>query len=381
MPKITPRNCRLLLKSEINTPAFVIDAELGLRKHLTDSYETSLEFNSELHNINVADVSRLVSTCKKKEEIGMNEKTPVLLSFRKNRNSEPSIFFDKVGRVGVDTASGQMSIDCAELSDAIEFLDPDIVVLPSEERKFPGKLKLENKKTSIAESHLKALLSRENSKVHLILPLQCRKDSSRIRDSIDSYLKFYPNKKEEHPFGFYLSGLGYGESIKELKSALQISVPLLPQKCLRMTSIEGNPREILLSVLEGVDIFQIRYPLETADRGILLNFNCQFPNPMEDENLENLENFETLIHSNNNEILADNLADPKFRLDKTKVKRFHKGYIHHLLKCNEMLGPLIIYENNLEVYCCFFEEIRKSIKHDYFRKYATWFLSSQTVPK
>ena len=54
--------------------------------------------------------------------------------------------------------------------------------------------------------------------------------------------------------------------------------------------------------------------------------------------------------------------------------QYSKGYLHHLFKANEMLGPMLANEHNLTFLYDFLFDIRKNIQSNSFKSYKNNFL-------
>ena len=58
----------------------------------------------------------------------------------------------------------------------------------------------------------------------------------------------------------------------------------------------------------------------------------------------------------------------KRRLRKGRQK-YSRGYMHHLIKCNEMLGGMLATEHNLQYLYDLMIRIRKAIAEDRFKEF------------
>merc|ERR1719447_1325628 len=60
------------------------------------------------------------------------------------------------------------------------------------------------------------------------------------------------------------------------------------------------------------------------------------------------------------------------------VAQYSRAYVHHLLEVRELLATMLLTQHNMQKYKLFFESIRKHIERGTLRRFAAWFLQTQT---
>lgn len=161
----------------------------------------------------------------------------------------------------------------------------------------------------------------------------------------------------EMPFeGVAIGGLSVGEEKSQFNDFLSYTASFLPLEKPRYVMGIGSPDYILNSVENGIDLFDCVLATRMARNGSVFTKHGVIP-----------------------------LKKAKYSLEKgpieedcscTCCKKYSLGYMHHLIKCNEMLGGMLATEHNLTFFYNFLQEIRKSIKEDRFLKYKNDFLKN-----
>lgn len=140
----------------------------------------------------------------------------------------------------------------------------------------------------------------------------------------------------------------------------------------RLLSGIGEPLQILDAVSRGIDAFVSPYPATLTKEGSALIFWLE-------EGVDSLEERE-LERSRSGSLL--HLREPRFEKDFKPLlagcecfacKHYTRAYIHHLLNVREILGDILLYLHNLELYYRFFRVIRREIKCGRFDEFAEKF--------
>ncbi len=148
--------------------------------------------------------------------------------------------------------------------------------------------------------------------------------------------------------GYAIGGLSVGETPEQMYSMLDVTCPVLPSDRPRYLMGVGRPEDLLEAVRRGVDLFDCVMPtrngrnaLAFTDSGPLrLRNQChrQDPRPLE----------------------------PHCVCD---ACRHSRGYLHHLFRAGEMLGPILLTIHNLTFYQRVMSEIREAIEADRYWDY------------
>jgi len=217
--------------------------------------------------------------------------------------------------------------------------------------------------------------------------------------------------------GFWLGGLGYSESISARGRVIEAITSVLPEALPRFLPLgDGSPIEVLQAVLLGVDVLEVCYPVQAAAQGCALIFSCEMPIDWESDATADAEALRSLIPAPSPPAAVDavtevaaptevvaadappdagapelpkavrqlHLRAPECRedfgpIDETSVVRqYSRAYFYHLLEVRELLGTQLLVRHNLQVYENFFASVREHIRKGTLRRFAAWFLRTQT---
>lgn len=150
--------------------------------------------------------------------------------------------------------------------------------------------------------------------------------------------------------GYAIGGMSVGESAEEILEAASISAPLLPKNKARYAMGLGLPEQILEMIALGVDMFDCVLPTRVARTGTAFTTDGKM-----------------------------NIRNAIWKTDKTPIDQecqcysctnnFSKAYIHHLIKCNEILGVRLISLHNLHFYIDLINKARNKIYDGNFFKF------------
>lgn len=152
--------------------------------------------------------------------------------------------------------------------------------------------------------------------------------------------------------GMAIGGLAVGEGQELMFNTLDFTVPVLPVNKPRYLMGVGKPLDIVGAVLRGVDMFDCVLPTRSGRHGQIFTRNG-----------------------------AININNAKYAADKSVIdesspiaacNRYSKGYLHHLMKANEILGSMLCTQVNLYFYLNMMKEVRAAIEagtlQDYYDK-------------
>jgi queuine tRNA-ribosyltransferase len=146
------------------------------------------------------------------------------------------------------------------------------------------------------------------------------------------------------PFdGMAIGGLSVGESKEHMYEVLSYHPEQLPAHKIRYLMGVGTPEDIVEAVHQGVDLFDCVMPTRSG------RFGRAFLH--EGEPYLNIKNAK---FSGVTEPLETGCPCPACR-------NYSKGYLHHLFKVGEMLGPQLLTIHNLTVYLTLMRRIREAI--------------------
>lgn len=149
--------------------------------------------------------------------------------------------------------------------------------------------------------------------------------------------------------GYAIGGLAVGEGHEVMKEIVKYTAPELPSNKVRYLMGVGKPKDIIIAVENGIDIFDCVIPTREGRHG----------NAYTNYGPVNLNNSKF-----NNDL---NPIDEKSAYFITK--NYSKGYLHHLLKINEPLGGMLISLHNLNYYNELMNKIRNAIRDKKFNAF------------
>ena len=141
--------------------------------------------------------------------------------------------------------------------------------------------------------------------------------------------------------GYAIGGLAVGEPQATMLAMLDVTVPALPADAPRYLMGVGQPDDILESVLRGVDMFDCVLPTRAGRHGVAYTRFGKL-------NLKNAR------HADDPRPLDDTMQWPAAR-------DYSRAYLHHLVKSGEMLGAMLLSQNNVSYYQHLMAGIRAAI--------------------
>ena len=149
--------------------------------------------------------------------------------------------------------------------------------------------------------------------------------------------------------GYAIGGLAVGEPQHVMLRVVEDTVPLLPAEQPRYLMGVGTPRDLLESVARGIDIFDCVLPTRNGRHGAV--FTRRGP--------VNLDN-------------ARHRDDPRPLDDQSPyetTRTYSRAYLHHLVRVNEMLGPMLLSAINLAYYQELMAGMRDAIARGCFAEF------------
>lgn len=157
--------------------------------------------------------------------------------------------------------------------------------------------------------------------------------------------------------GYAVGGLAVGESQVEMFDMLDITNPALPADRPRYLMGVGTPSDIVGAVQRGIDMFDCVLPTRSGRTGQAFTRRGTL-------NIRNARHAED-----------PRPIDPDS--DYPSVGHVSRGYLHHLFKAKEMLGPILLTMHNLHFYQQLMAEIRAAIEAGTLDAYAKAFHAEQ----
>jgi queuine tRNA-ribosyltransferase len=150
--------------------------------------------------------------------------------------------------------------------------------------------------------------------------------------------------------GYAIGGLAVGEGQAEMLRMLDVTVPLLPEPAPRYLMGVGTPHDLIEAVRRGVDMFDCVIPTRSGrtgraytSRGVL--------------NMRNARH-------------ADDTSPLDPDCDCPTCRKHSRAYLHHLIKAEEMLGPMLLTWHNIHYYQAMMARLRRAILERRFEQEA-----------
>jgi queuine tRNA-ribosyltransferase len=147
--------------------------------------------------------------------------------------------------------------------------------------------------------------------------------------------------------GYAIGGLSVGENKAEMDQVLTGLLPHMPTGRPRYLMGVGTPADLVRGVALGVDMFDCVMPTRNARNGYAFTSRG------------------TLKIRNARHRLADVPLDPECTC--YTCASFSRAYLHHLDRCGEILGSMLMTQHNLAYYHGLMARLRASIETGTFR--------------
>jgi queuine tRNA-ribosyltransferase len=161
--------------------------------------------------------------------------------------------------------------------------------------------------------------------------------------------------------GYAIGGLSVGEPKEEMLKVLDALTPSMPADRPRYLMGVGTPQDIVEAVRRGVDMFDCVMPTRNAR-----NAHC-----FTSQGVVRLRN---ATHRFSTQPLDEDC-------DCYTCKNFTRGYLHHLDRCNEMLGAQLNTIHNLRFYQRLMADLRGAIAAGTLEQFASDFYQRQGKDK
>src|SRR5690606_10850806 len=157
--------------------------------------------------------------------------------------------------------------------------------------------------------------------------------------------------------GYAIGGLSVGEPKEEMFKVVEHVAPRMPAGRPRYLMGVGTPADLVEAVKRGVDMFDCVMPTRNARNGYL--FTSQ-----------------GLLRLRNTRYRTDTRPLDE-ACDCYTCRNFSRAYLHHLDKCNEILGSTLNTLHNLRFYQRLMADLRQAIEQGKLADFSTHFHRSQ----
>lgn len=155
--------------------------------------------------------------------------------------------------------------------------------------------------------------------------------------------------------GYAVGGLAVGEGQKTMFEVLDYAAAALPEDKPRYLMGVGRPTDIVGAVKRGIDMFDCVMPSRSGRTGQA--FTSQ-----------GVLNMRNACHIDSHEPLDETCSCPA-------CQNYTRGYIHHLIRCGEILGAMLLTMHNIWFYENLMKEIRAAISENRFDDFHDSFMA------
>jgi len=158
--------------------------------------------------------------------------------------------------------------------------------------------------------------------------------------------------------GYAIGGLAVGEPQNEMFATLDYAADFLPQEKPRYLMGVGKPSDIVGAVARGIDMFDCVIPTRSGRTGQAFTRDGTI-------NIRNAKH-------------RDDLRPLDEKCGCYACKNHSRAYLHHLVKANEILGPMLMSEHNIFYYQDLMKDIREAIERGNFEEFARGFFAADS---
>ncbi len=149
--------------------------------------------------------------------------------------------------------------------------------------------------------------------------------------------------------GYAIGGLAVGEPQEVMLRTIDFTAPELPVEKPRYLMGVGTPDDILESVARGIDMFDCVMPTRSGRHGLAFTRRGRV-------NLRNARH-------------AEDLRPLDEESNCPAASGYSRAYLHHLVRCEEALGGMLLSWNNLFYYQDLMSGIRAAIEQGRFEEF------------
>ncbi|MBE8220692.1 MAG: tRNA guanosine(34) transglycosylase Tgt [Alphaproteobacteria bacterium] len=157
--------------------------------------------------------------------------------------------------------------------------------------------------------------------------------------------------------GYAIGGLAVGEGQQAMLEVLDFTTPLLPRKAPRYLMGVGTPDDLVEAVARGVDMFDCVMPTRAGRHGTLYTWAGKV-------------NIRNARHAHDPRPIDANSACPA-------SSQYSRAYLHHLIRCGEYLGAMLLSWHNLAFYQELMAAMRAAILENRFDDFVATFKQRQ----
>lgn len=157
--------------------------------------------------------------------------------------------------------------------------------------------------------------------------------------------------------GYAVGGLAVGEGHDAMLKVLDVTTPALPQDKPRYLMGVGTPEDLVEAVARGVDMFDCVMPTRAGRHGTAYSWRGKV-------------NIRNARHADDPRPLDESMACDA-------SSRYSRAYLHHLHRCGEYLGAMLLTWHNLAFYQGLMAAMRAAIEEGRFEDFRAEFYARQ----
>jgi queuine tRNA-ribosyltransferase len=158
--------------------------------------------------------------------------------------------------------------------------------------------------------------------------------------------------------GYALGGLAVGEGQGVMFEILDVTVPALPQDRPRYLMGVGKPADLVGAVVRGIDMFDCVLPTRSGRTAQAFTRHGTL-------------NLRNACHGDDPAPLDPECGCPA-------CAGYSRAYLHHLCRCGEILGAMLLTAHNLRYYADLMAAMREAIEKGALGDFAATFAEAQT---
>lgn len=155
--------------------------------------------------------------------------------------------------------------------------------------------------------------------------------------------------------GIAIGGLSVGESKQRFTDFVGYTSQFITPEKPRYVMGIGSPDYILTCVENGIDLFDCVLATRMARNGAVFT----------DQGVLTMK--KSIFKFDDRPLMEGCTC--------TACQKYSRAYVHHLVKCNEMLGGMLCTEHNLQYFYTFLERIKQSIREGRFASFKKEYLA------
>jgi queuine tRNA-ribosyltransferase len=157
--------------------------------------------------------------------------------------------------------------------------------------------------------------------------------------------------------GYAVGGLAVGEGHETMLQVLDFTTPVLPDDKPRYLMGVGTPEDLVEAVARGIDMFDCVMPTRAGRHGTAYTWRGKV-------------NIRNARHADDPRPLDEGMACEA-------SSRYSRAYLHHLNRCGEYLGAMLLSWHNLAFYQELMAAMREAIEHGRFEAFRADFKARQ----